>query len=223
MLENRPSSPPCAACQLPGGNPEPLMEGPTEASTVGKSRVRGDVCNTQLAPAQTFAGNIAQYRQRDPPFTEEIAAIETNGIRTADGYLHPLDVIVYATGFHADYVIRPMAISGHNGARLEDFWADRPKAYLAVTMPRFPNLFVLNGDCKHPAPSHTAMRQFEAERIAAAKKTVWYLGGCVRWYLDESGIPSSWPWNFSRVVASMAAPDWSAFGLMPPPGTKVRK
>ncbi|HEY7776019.1 MAG TPA: NAD(P)/FAD-dependent oxidoreductase, partial [Kineobactrum sp.] len=75
---------------------------------------------------------------------------------------------------------------------------------------------IRNGDCKHVAPLPTAMRQFEAERIAAAKKTVWYLGGCVSWYLDESGIPSSWPWNFSRFVASMAAPDWSAFGLTPP-------
>ncbi|HEY7775644.1 MAG TPA: NAD(P)/FAD-dependent oxidoreductase, partial [Kineobactrum sp.] len=71
--------------------------------------------------------------------TEEIAAIEANGIRTADGHLHPLDVIVYATGFHADYFMRPMTISGHNGVRLEDFWTDRPKAYFAITMPDFPN------------------------------------------------------------------------------------
>ncbi|MDO8861224.1 NAD(P)/FAD-dependent oxidoreductase [Haliea sp. E1-2-M8] len=176
-----------------------------------------------------------------------IQRIEPEGIRTEDGELHELDAIVYATGFHADHFMRPMTINGRNGAALEDFWADRPKAYLAVTMPDFPNLFMLNGpngpvgnfslidiaehqwgyihqlmerlrngDCKEVAPSPEAMETFETERIAAAKNTVWYRGGCVSWYLDAAGIPSSWPWNFARFAACMAEPDWAVFGLDAP-------
>ncbi|MBM68305.1 MAG: monooxygenase [Haliea sp.] len=176
-----------------------------------------------------------------------IQQIEAAGIRTVDGELHELDVIVFATGFHADAFMRPMAITGRDGVSLADFWHDRPKAYLAVTMPGFPNLFMLNGpngpvgnfslidiaehqwayierlmarldagDCTEVEPSLAAMEAFEAERVEAAKRTVWYRGGCVSWYLDAEGIPSSWPWNFQRFVDSMAEPDWAAFGLSPP-------
>lgn len=77
--------------------------------------------------------------------TEGIDRIEAGGIRTRDGVLHELDVIVLATGFHADAFMRPMQIIGRNGVDLEALWADHPKAYLAITMPDFPNLFMLNG------------------------------------------------------------------------------
>jgi cation diffusion facilitator CzcD-associated flavoprotein CzcO len=176
--------------------------------------------------------------------TQGIARIEPGGIRTDDGELHELDVIVYATGFRPDRFMRPMRITGRDGVDLESFWAERPKAYLAVSMPGFPNLFMLNGpngpvgnfslidiaehqwvyieqllqrlrsgDCEQLAPTREAMDAFESERIAAAKQTVWFLGGCVSWYLDDQGVPSSWPWNYSRFVEKMSQPDWGAFGL----------
>ena len=53
-----------------------------------------------------------------------------------------------------------------------------------------------------------AMARFEAERTEAAKKTVWYQGGCNSWYLDSRGIPASWPWTFERFLAEMATPRW---------------
>jgi cation diffusion facilitator CzcD-associated flavoprotein CzcO len=77
--------------------------------------------------------------------TEGIDRIEAGGIRTRDGVLHELDIIVLATGFRADAFMRPMQIIGRNGVDLETLWADHPKAYLAITMPDFPNLFMLNG------------------------------------------------------------------------------
>lgn len=77
--------------------------------------------------------------------TDSIECIEPEGIRTADGVLHELDVIVLATGFDPSAFMRPMAIVGREGATLEALWLDHPKAYLAVTMPDFPNLFMLNG------------------------------------------------------------------------------
>ncbi len=77
--------------------------------------------------------------------TEGIERIEPGGIRTADGVLHELDLIVFATGFQAHAFMRPMRVSGKNGATLEDFWSLRPRAYLAISMPDFPNFFMLNG------------------------------------------------------------------------------
>ncbi|MEP1593580.1 MAG: NAD(P)/FAD-dependent oxidoreductase [Halieaceae bacterium] len=174
--------------------------------------------------------------------TEGISAVEENGIRTADGTLHELDVIVLATGFCPDTFMRPMTFTGRNSTDLESLWSDGPKAYLAVTLPEFPNFFMLNGpngpvgnfslidiaelqwnyisqcidklvsgEVDEISPLPQSMTDFEAERVAAAKKTVWYKGGCKSWYLDKNGIPSSWPWTYSRFASAMAQPDWTAF------------
>lgn len=171
--------------------------------------------------------------------TDGIECIEAKGIRTRDGRLHELDIIVLATGFHADRFMRPMRISGRNGADLETLWADHPKAYLAITMPDFPNLFMLNGpngpvgnfslidiaehqwhyiaqlidrlrsgEVQQICCSQAALEQFEADRTEAAKKTVWFHGGCHSWYLDSRGVPASWPWTYSRFVQEMEVPRW---------------
>lgn len=77
--------------------------------------------------------------------TEGIERIEARGIRTRDGELHELDIIVLATGFHPDTFMRPMNFKGRNGVDLETLWADGPRAHLAITLPEFPNFFMLNG------------------------------------------------------------------------------
>jgi hypothetical protein len=54
------------------------------------------------------------------------------------------------------------------------------------------------------------MTEFEAARTEAAKKTVW-MTGCRSWYLDDRGVPATWPWPFDRFRAEMRAPRWDAF------------
>ena len=66
-------------------------------------------------------------------------------------------------------------------------------------------------ECDEISPLKESMREFENERVAAAKETVWYRGGCKSWYLDKNGIPSSWPWTYSRFAEAMSEPDWNAF------------
>ena len=75
--------------------------------------------------------------------TEGIQCIDPSGIRTVDGELHELDLIVFATGYQSDAFMRPMEILGREGVNLEDFWQQRPQAYLAISMPDFPNFFML--------------------------------------------------------------------------------
>ena len=173
--------------------------------------------------------------------TEGIERIEPAGIRTTDGQLHELDVVVLATGFKVDAFLRPMAVTGRGGIRLDDVWADRPQAYLSISVPDFPNLFMLNGpngpvgnfslievaelqfgyvlqlidlvgrgDCRHVCATRAATESLEAERVEAAKRTVW-MTGCRSWYLDDRGIPAVWPWPFDRFRAEMAAPDLDAY------------
>lgn len=63
-------------------------------------------------------------------------------------------------------------------------------------------------------PSIQATEAFDSERTEAAKKTIWYTGGCQSWYLDAEGIPASWPWNYSRFVEVMKKPDLNNYVMV---------
>ena len=78
--------------------------------------------------------------------TEGIAAIEKNGLHTNDGRLIEADILVMATGFHAGRMLWPMDIRGLGGQSIREVWGDNdPRAYLGVTAPQFPNMFVMYG------------------------------------------------------------------------------
>ena len=66
-------------------------------------------------------------------------------MRTRDGTLHPLDVLVLATGFDAHAFVRPIDVAGEGGRRLADAWSEANEAYRSVAVPGFPNFFMLVG------------------------------------------------------------------------------
>jgi cation diffusion facilitator CzcD-associated flavoprotein CzcO len=173
--------------------------------------------------------------------TEAIELVEPTGVRTRDGRLHELDVLVLATGFKTNAFMRPMQVIGRDGLALERAWAPRPSAYLSISIPDFPNFFMLNGPngpvgnfslievaelqfgyvmqlierlrsggCREISATREAMEEFEGARAEATKKTVW-VTGCRSWYLDDRGVPATWPWAFDRFRAEMRAPDPTAF------------
>ena len=56
------------------------------------------------------------------------------------------DVIIFATGFNTHESLAPIEIRGRGGKHIRDVWGkDDPRAYLGVTVPQFPNMFVLFG------------------------------------------------------------------------------
>src|ERR1700688_273764 len=55
--------------------------------------------------------------------TQAIDSVEAGGVRTDDGRLHELDVLVLATGFKVDAFVRPMSVVGRDGQTLEQMWA----------------------------------------------------------------------------------------------------
>jgi 4-hydroxyacetophenone monooxygenase len=74
-----------------------------------------------------------------------IERIEPKGVRTVDGTLYEADVICYATGFRHNEFLACMDVHGRNGVDLRDQWGDEPSAYLGITIPNFPNLFLMYG------------------------------------------------------------------------------
>ncbi|MBB2944317.1 cation diffusion facilitator CzcD-associated flavoprotein CzcO [Actinoplanes lutulentus] len=77
--------------------------------------------------------------------TEKIVAVTENGIRTADGADHPCDVLVYGTGFAATEFLVPIRVTGRDGVLLSEVWREGAHAYLGITVPGFPNLFLVYG------------------------------------------------------------------------------
>jgi len=78
--------------------------------------------------------------------TDAIDRIEKDAIVMADGTRHEADVIVFATGFQASKMLWPMTIRGRGGRTLREDWGDDdPRAYLGMTAPGYPNLFMLYG------------------------------------------------------------------------------
>jgi len=78
--------------------------------------------------------------------TDHVQEITPEGVLTADGTLHRADIVVWATGFKALQFLWPMEIRGRSGKSLAEQWGHHDaRAYLGVTVPDFPNLFILNG------------------------------------------------------------------------------
>ena len=176
--------------------------------------------------------------------TDGIEAVEGAGVRTADGWLHPLDVLVLATGFQVDAFVRPVKVVGRHGADLDRVWADRPQAYLSISVPDFPNFFMLNGP-NGPVGNFSLVEVAELQlgyilqlverlgsgeirEISATEKamseleaarveaaaTTIWSTGCHSWYLDDRGIPAVWPWPFSQFRTEMAEPKWGAYEIL---------
>jgi len=120
---------------------------------------------------------------------------------------------------------------------------ERPGAYLSISVPDFPNFFMLNGpngpvgnfslvevaelqfgyimqlvDRLRTGEGREISATHEAmERLEAARveaaRGTIWSTGCRSWYLDDRGIPAVWPWPFSRFRTEMAAPQWEAYDV----------
>ena len=62
-----------------------------------------------------------------------------------DGELHEFDVLLYGTGFQPSKFLTPMKVVGKGGVDLHGRWDGDARAYLGVTVPGFPNFFMLYG------------------------------------------------------------------------------
>ena len=149
--------------------------------------------------------------------TDRIATVTAGGIATADGTERPYDVIVLATGFATHGFVTPMEITGEDGRSLADEWAQRPKAYLGLSVPRFPNMFLLYGPntnggtgsviytieagVTHVIRALEALDRADARRIEVRAEAAErfdrevqqalagtvWHSGCTNWYVDERG------------------------------------
>jgi cation diffusion facilitator CzcD-associated flavoprotein CzcO len=77
--------------------------------------------------------------------TEKIQRVEPTGIVTTDGVTHPVDTIIFGTGFHVTDPPIMAVVRGRNGRTLAQAWTPTMRAHLGTTVHGFPNLFLLLG------------------------------------------------------------------------------
>lgn len=183
--------------------------------------------------------------------TDKISRIEKNGIRFESGKFIEVDVIALATGFDVSKFIRPTRVVGLNGFDLEDFWTPDPKAYGALTMPGFPNLFFVNGP-NGPVGNfslidiaekqmHYIMQIVELLRSGTcdaiqvsreafedfntrrreAAKKTIWASGCKSWYLDSEGLPGIWTLSIDELVEMTRKPKWEDYEFLDKHGNRL--
>ncbi|MBW0088282.1 alpha/beta hydrolase fold domain-containing protein [Pseudonocardia sp. KRD-184] len=154
--------------------------------------------------------------------TAGVAGVTAGSVLAEDGTEHPADVIVLGTGFATTDFLTPMKVFGPGGAELSDRWRAGARAHLGITVPGFPNLFLLygpntnvgSGSIVHMLESQIAyVRQavaavaggagplsvrpdvesrFDTEVQDRLGRSVWT--GCQSWYRTASGrIVNNWP------------------------------
>jgi 4-hydroxyacetophenone monooxygenase len=78
--------------------------------------------------------------------TDRISRITPGGVVLETGEEIALDVLVLATGFQNLNLLSPIEVRGRSGRTLRETWGeDDATAHLGITVPDFPNLFILLG------------------------------------------------------------------------------
>lgn len=78
--------------------------------------------------------------------TTPIDRVEADAVRLRNGERVPVDTLVFATGFQAGRMLWPIYIKGRTDRSIREIWGDDdPRAYLGISVPEFPNMFVMYG------------------------------------------------------------------------------
>jgi cation diffusion facilitator CzcD-associated flavoprotein CzcO len=149
--------------------------------------------------------------------TDAITGITPGGVMTSGGRLRAADVIVFATGFATHGFVAPMEIVGSDGRSLAEAWSVVPRAYLGLSVPNFPNLFLIYGPntnggtgsviytieagIRHVIEALRELDRHQASRIEVRPAVAdafdrelrtrlartVWHTGCTNWYVDEHG------------------------------------
>jgi cation diffusion facilitator CzcD-associated flavoprotein CzcO len=149
--------------------------------------------------------------------TDPILEVHADGIETAGGN-HPVDVMVFATGFATSGFAGSLSIIGRDGLSLQEKWADAPEAYLGLSVPDFPNLFFMYGpntnlgsgsviylmeaQADHVVAAIERLRRREVDvlevsrdvfedfmsEVRATQPSTVWASGCASWYKQADGL-----------------------------------
>ncbi|WP_155948412.1 NAD(P)/FAD-dependent oxidoreductase [Mycobacterium sp. URHB0044] len=124
------------------------------ASTMLESAVADADLRNRLTPETPFGCKRLVFSSDfipalTKPHVEVVAsparALRAGSLVTEDGRELPVDVVVCATGYAAADYLGQIDVVGEGGTSLHECWRDGAYAYLGMTVPGFPNFFMLYG------------------------------------------------------------------------------
>jgi cation diffusion facilitator CzcD-associated flavoprotein CzcO len=100
--------------------------------------------------------------------TAPIEEITSGGIRTVNGDEHEVDALILATGFQVfdKGNLPPFPVHGSGGVELAEWWDEnRFQAYEGVSVPGFPNIFLILGPYGFNGASYFTLIENQARHI----------------------------------------------------------
>lgn len=177
-------------------------------------------CKRVLLSSEYYS---AVARQNVTVMTKGIRRIYANGVETVDGQRHDCDTIIFGTGFAATEFLTPMQVYGRGGINLNDAWRNGAMGYLGLSVPDFPNFFMLYGpntnlghnsivymlesqiahviaclkykEQKHVQEIEIQPEPYKKVNLHVQKRLAHTVwNGCKSWYIDANGHNSTnWP------------------------------
>jgi cation diffusion facilitator CzcD-associated flavoprotein CzcO len=107
-----------------------------------------------VTPTHPFGGKRPVFASTFYPALKEpnvelvpraVDSVTRTGIVDAMGIERAVDAIVMATGFQPTNYLARLPVAGRDGRTLHEHWAGEPRAYLGITVPGFPNFYMLYG------------------------------------------------------------------------------
>ncbi len=170
-----------------------------------------------------------------------VRAITATGVVDVTGVEHPVDTIIFGTGFHVSDLPISERIRGRDGRSMAEVWDGSPRAYNGTAVHGFPNAFTLFGpnigsasafvmldnQLRYVVSTLTTMRDrgwaavdvraaaqdaFKADVERRLAHSAWNAGGCQSYYLDAKGNNASvWPGTMRRMRRALARFDPAAY------------
>jgi cation diffusion facilitator CzcD-associated flavoprotein CzcO len=175
--------------------------------------------------------------------TEPIERVTADSVITVDGVERTVDTIVLATGFATTKYLAAIDVVGRDGKHIVDAWNEGAEAYLGITTPGFPNLFMLYGPNTNNG-SIITMIEYQVEHVLAHVRRLagddvaWvevrpeaverfnaevqegiagvkpWNAGCNGYYRTASGrVVTQWPWSMEEFARRSAEIDPDAFEM----------
>ncbi len=119
------------------------------------------ITEIELWPARVKRRLLRRTRS-GPRVAPSIEAITATGIRTVDGAEHPVDAIIYGTGFTIE---DDPPLSGAGGLTLRQAWDDGQEPFFGVAVRGFPNYFFVAG------PDVNAQARYIAECVRLMQRS----------------------------------------------------
>jgi cation diffusion facilitator CzcD-associated flavoprotein CzcO len=149
-----------------------------------------------------------------------VRSVTPTGIVDVDGVERPIDVLVLSTGFQpANYLAR-LPITGRTGRTLHEAWGGEPVAFMGMTVPEFPNFFILYGPGTNGGEIVTmlesqseyavrVMKRMRRERVTAVEVKPEFVARWDRW-LQSKMEGTSWTMsnNYFKAPTGKIVTQW---------------